>query len=152
MPRSLRSAPTTAPRRRGLGFFALLGVVFFVMPLFEVAALIGTGRIIGTWPTIALLVLMSAIGAWIMKREGSRAWIALRAALADGRMPARELSDAALVLVGGALLLAPGFITDAAGLFLVLPVTRPITRRWLQTIAERQLLQRAGVIRGVRVR
>lgn len=139
-------------RRRGIGFFAILAVVFFVMPVLEVVALISTGRIIGTWPTITLLIAMSFIGAWLMKREGSLAWLALREALSTGRLPARELTDAALVLVGGALLLTPGFITDAAGLFLVVPVTRPITRRWLQGVAERQLLARSGIVRGARLR
>lgn len=145
-------APTHRRRRRGAGFFAILAMVFFVMPLLEVAALISTGRLIGTWPTIALLVVMSLIGAWLMKREGSLAWQALREALSTGRLPARELTDAALVLVGGALLLTPGFITDAAGLFLVVPLTRPITRRWLQGVAERQLLARTGIVRGARLR
>lgn len=146
------SHPAPGARRgRGPGRLALLAFVFFVMPLLEVAALIGTGRLIGTWPTILLLVGMSALGAWLMKREGSRAWVALRDALQSGRLPARELTDAALVLIGGALLLTPGFVTDAAGLFLILPVTRPITRRWLQVVAERQLLHRAGVVRGVSV-
>ncbi|WP_226913376.1 FxsA family protein [Gephyromycinifex aptenodytis] len=146
------SAGPATSRRRGVGFFGLLAVVFFVMPLVEVAALIGAGRVIGLWPTIGLLILMSLLGAWLMKREGSHAWHALREALSAGKMPARELTDAALVLVGGALLLTPGFVTDAAGLFLVLPVTRPITRGWLQSIAERQLLARTGIVRGVRLR
>jgi len=63
-------------------------------------------------------------------------------------MPGRELADAALVLIGGTLLLTPGFLTDLVGFFFILPFTRPITRAWLQGVVERRLLHRSGVIRG----
>ena len=63
-------------------------------------------------------------------------------------MPGRELADAALVLIGGTLLLTPGFLTDIIGFFFILPFTRPISRRWLQGVVERQLAQRSGIIRG----
>ena len=106
------------------------------------------GRVIGGWQTLALLLLESALGAYLVKREGHRSWQALRSALNSGRMPGRELADAALILVGGTLLLTPGFLSDIVGFFFILPFTRPITRRWLQDIVERRLLQRAGIIRG----
>ena len=93
-------------------------------------------------PTVLLLLVESALGAWLVKREGRRAWTALRFALRTGRLPARELADAALVLVGGTLLLTPGFVTDVAGFFLILPVTRPLARRLLGWLAAR----RAGVL------
>jgi Protein affecting phage T7 exclusion by the F plasmid len=63
-------------------------------------------------------------------------------------MPGRELADAALVLIGGTLLLTPGFLTDIVGFFLILPFTRPITRRWLQSVVERRLAHGSGIIRG----
>lgn len=142
------AAPTAGRRGRPGRRLALVALVFFALPLLEIAAIVGTGRVIGTWPTIALLVVMSAVGAWLVRREGAAAWLALRDAVQTGRPPAREITDAALVLVGGALLLTPGFVTDAAGLLLILPVTRPLTRRWLLAAAERQLIQRTGVVRG----
>ena len=77
---------------------------------------------------LLLLVLESLLGAWFVRREGSRAWAALTTALNTGRMPSRELADAALVLVGGTLLLTPGFITDVVGFFFILPLTRPLAR------------------------
>ena len=73
----------------------------------------------------------SLFGAWLVRREGSRTWRALRAALESGRMPGQELADGALVLVGGTLMLTPGFVTDVAGLLLVAPFSRPFGRRLL---------------------
>lgn len=107
-------------------------VALLVVPIVEVFIILKVGQTIGGWPTFALLVLWSGLGAWIVKRESGRAFGALRQAFGSGRMPSRELSDAALVLVGGTLLLAPGFLTDAFGLFFLLPFTRPLTRRVLE--------------------
>ena len=69
-----------------------------------------------------------ALGAWLVKREGRRAWEALQETLETGQLPGQELADAALVLVGGTLLLTPGFVTDIFGFFFVLPFTRPLAR------------------------
>jgi UPF0716 protein FxsA len=124
-------------------FLALL-----VVPVAEIALIVAVGQVIGGWPTVALLLVESALGAYLVKREGRRSWHALQEALKTGRMPGRELADAALVLIGGTLLLTPGFLTDLAGFFFILPFTRPVTRRWLQRVVERHLAQRSGIIRG----
>jgi UPF0716 protein FxsA len=126
-----------------LAFLALL-----VVPICEIAVIVAVGRVIGGWQTIALLLVESALGAYLVKREGRRSWQALQTALNTGKMPGRELADAALVLIGGTLLLTPGFLTDLVGFFFILPLTRPITRRWLQGVVERRLIQRSGIIRG----
>jgi UPF0716 protein FxsA len=131
------------PRWAWLVFLALL-----VVPVAEIALIVAVGQVIGGWQTIALLVFESALGAYLVKREGRRSWQALRVALNTGKMPGRELADAALVLIGGTLLLTPGFLTDLVGFFFILPFTRPITRRWLQRVVERHLAQRSGIIRG----
>jgi UPF0716 protein FxsA len=110
---------------------AVLFVAFVVVPLVEIYFVIQVGQAIGPWWTIGLLVLDSMIGAWLIKREGRRAWQSLRAALNSYRPPARELADGALILIGGTLLLTPGFATDIVGFLLVLPVTRPVFRRAL---------------------
>lgn len=107
-------------------------LALIIVPMVEVFIILKVGQTIGGWPTFALLVLWSGLGAWIVKRESGRAFSSLRQAFGSGRMPSRELSDAALVLVGGTLLLAPGFLTDALGLFFLLPFTRPVTRRLLE--------------------
>ena len=85
-------------------------------------------------------MLDSILGSWVIKREGGRAWQALRRALESGRMPARELADGALILVGGTLMLSPGFVTDAFGVLMILPWTRPLARRALTRLVERRLL------------
>jgi len=125
----------------------VLLVAFVVVPLVEVFTIVQVGQVIGAWWTIVLLVADSVLGAWLMKREGRRAWQALTSALGTGRMPARELADAALVLVGGTLMLTPGFVTDVAALFLILPLTRPLARALLSRLVTRRLLV-AGVGRA----
>ena len=127
-------------RRRGLTW--ALVIAFVVVPLAEIYVLIQVGHVIGAWWTILLLVLDSLFGTWLIRREGGRAWEALRTALGTGRMPARELSDAALILVGGTLMLSPGFVTDVLGVLLILPVTRPVARRLLARVVAQRLLAR----------
>jgi UPF0716 protein FxsA len=109
----------------------VLVVLFLVVPIVEIAVIIRVGQLIGAWPTVLLLLFESALGAFLVKREGARTWAALRTAGATGRLPSRELADGGLVLVGGTLLLTPGFVTDVVGFFLILPVTRPLARRLL---------------------
>jgi UPF0716 protein FxsA len=109
----------------------LLVLAFVVVPLIEIYVLIQVGQVIGVWWTILLLVVDSLIGGWLIKREGRRAWLALNTALQSGRMPAKELADGALILIGGTLMLTPGFVTDTVGILLILPVTRPVARRVL---------------------
>jgi len=110
---------------------ALLVVLFLVVPIVEIAVIVQVGQQIGAAPTIVLLLLESALGAWLVKREGRRTWAALQTAASTGRLPSRELADSALVLVGGTLLLTPGFVTDVVGFFLTLPPTRPLARKAL---------------------
>ncbi|MDQ1625289.1 MAG: protein FxsA [Actinomycetota bacterium] len=113
-------------------------VAFLIVPIAEIYVIVQVGQQIGALPTIALLLMESAIGAWLVKREGRRAWRALRDAVGTGRLPSRELSDAALILVGGTLLLTPGFLSDIVGFFFILPVTRPLARRMLSGIVARR--------------
>jgi UPF0716 protein FxsA len=108
-----------------------LVVAFLVVPIVEIYVIIQVGEWIGPWPTVALLVVESLFGAWLIKHQGRRAWRLLRDAVASGQLPSRELADAGLIVVGGTLLLTPGFVTDIAGFFFVLPMTRPIARRLL---------------------
>jgi UPF0716 protein FxsA len=136
---------STPSRRRRIRPTRVAALLLLIVPIVEVMALIGVGKAIGGWPTFLLLVAMSAFGAWLIGHEGSRAWRALNDALRSGRMPARELADGMLVLVGGTLLLTPGFLTDLVGFFLILPMTRPIARRALEAIVSRRLLAEVTV-------
>jgi UPF0716 protein FxsA len=125
-------------RRTGLGW--LLVALFILVPLVEIYVIIQVGQVIGAGWTIVLLVLDSILGSWLIRREGSRAFRSLREALDRGRMPARELADGALILIGGTLMLAPGFVTDAFGILMILPVTRPVFRRLLTNVVASRLV------------
>ena len=122
----------------------VLALLFVVLPVVEIYILIQIGQSIGAWWTVLLLVADGILGSWLMKREGTRAWRALQQALESRRMPARELADGALILVGGTLLLTPGFLSDIVGLFLVLPFTRPVARGALTRYLTRKFLAGAG--------
>ena len=126
--------------------WTLLFVAFLVVPIVEIYVLIQVGQVIGPWWTVLLLVADSLFGSWLLKREGVRAWRALQAALTEGRMPTQELADAALIVAGGTLMISPGFVTDAFGLFAILPFTRPFARRLLAAFVARRLV----VIRDAR--
>src|SRR6478609_1612792 len=125
-------------RRRSLRMWVLVAA-FVILPIVEIYVIIQVGQVIGAWWTILLLVVDSIFGAWLIKHEGGRAWRGLREALEDGRMPATELADGALILVGGTLMLAPGFVTDAFGILLILPFTRPLFRGVLAAMVARRI-------------
>jgi UPF0716 protein FxsA len=111
-------------------FLALL-VLFVVVPIVEIYVIIQVGQAIGALPTIALLIADSIIGSMLMRAQGRAAWRRFNEALAAGRVPAREVVDGALIILGGAFLLTPGFVTDICGLVLLLPPTRAVIRRIL---------------------
>ncbi len=126
---------------------ALFVVLLVAIPIFEVYVLVQVGQRIGVLWTVLILVLEAVFGAWLMRREGARAWRALEAAFRGGRVPSGELADAALVLVGGVLLMLPGFVTDVLGLFFLIPFTRPFARKVLAFFVARRL-SRAGLVPG----
>ena len=90
------------------------------------------GQEIGALWTIALLVLVSVVGAWLAKREGIGVWLRMQEQVAAGRMPGIELLDAFLILLAGALLLTPGFVTDVLAIVLLIPPGRALVRRGLR--------------------
>ena len=132
--------------RQGGGVWLIPVVFLFLIavPIIEVWGLIQVGRAIGALPTVLILIAEAVLGTWLLRREGTKAWLALREAFASGKMPAGELASAALVLVGGTLLMLPGFFTDILGLFFLLPFTRPLARRLLGMIIARRV-RRSGV-------
>lgn len=121
-------------------FLLLLLAAFIIVPIVEIWAILQVGYAIGAPATVLLLVIDSVVGAWLVKREGRRVWRAFWRALDEGRWPGDEVVQGALFLVGGALLLTPGFVTDIFGLLAVLPPTRAVISRLLR----RYLQRRAG--------
>jgi UPF0716 protein FxsA len=108
-----------------------LVLLFIAVPIVEIYVIIQVGQAIGALWTIALLVADSILGSMLMRAQGRAAWRRFNAAIAESRVPAREVLDGVLVVFGGALLLTPGFVTDIFGLIFLLPPTRAIVRRLL---------------------
>ncbi len=106
----------------------LLVVLLIVAPLVEIYVIIQVAHVIGGWDTIALLIIESAIGAWLLRRQGMSTLGKISAAINQNRVPGKELVDGLLIIVAGALMLAPGFIGDVIGYLLLLPPTRAPVR------------------------
>src|SRR5436190_9330412 len=125
----------------------LLVLLFIVLPVAEIYVIIKVGEAIGVLPTIGLLILDGFLGAALLRHQGRAAWRRFNEALAAGRIPAREVFDGAMVIVGGAFLLAPGFITDVIGLLLLIPPSRALFRGIVARMARRRAVFRLRTVR-----
>jgi UPF0716 protein FxsA len=114
-------------------------VLFIAVPIAELYVIIQVGGAIGVLPTLALLIADSVLGVALLRSQGRAAWQRFNVALAETRVPAREVFDGAMIILGGALLLTPGFITDILGLILLIPPTRAVVRRGLAALARRRV-------------
>ena len=117
----------------------LLLLLFIGLPIAELYVIIQVGELIGLLPTLAILILDGFVGAALARSQGRAAWARFNRALAKRRPPAAETFDGAMIIVGGAFLLAPGFITDAIGLMLLLPPTRALLRGAVARMARRRV-------------
>jgi UPF0716 protein FxsA len=102
---------------------ALLALLVLV-PTVEIAVILTVGHSIGAAWTIVLLLASALLGSWLLRRQSRRAWRSLTEAQAAGRVPATETAEGVLVLVGGLLMVFPGFLTDILGLVMLLPPVR----------------------------
>ena len=102
-------------------------IIFMLVPIVEMWILIEVGGWIGALPTIALVVLTATLGLSLLKRQGLSTLMSARRKMDEGSIPASELVSGVMIAVGGALLLTPGFVTDAIGFALLIPQTR----QWL---------------------
>ncbi|HEX5983384.1 MAG TPA: FxsA family protein [Solirubrobacterales bacterium] len=109
-------------------------ILFIVVPILELYVIIQVGQLIGVLPTLILLLADALLGSWLLKHEGRGAWRRFNEALAARRFPGKEVADGVLIVIGGTLLLTPGFLTDIFGLFLLLPPTRAVARRVLKRL------------------
>ena len=122
----------------------LLLLLLVLVPVIELYVIIQVGQELGAVVTILLLLGTSVLGAALLRREGSRAYRHFVEATEAGRIPTREVADGLLVLLGGLLLLVPGFVSDVLGLLLLLPPTRALLRRPTTGLVARRLLGPAG--------
>lgn len=111
--------------------FPLLIALFVLLPLAELWVIVGVADGLGIGPTLLLLLAISVAGAWLVKVQGWGAMRRIQGVLARGSLPTTELVDGALIVVAGALLLTPGFITDGVGFALLIPPSRALVRRAL---------------------
>ena len=107
--------------------FPLFAILFFAIPLIEIYFLIQVGEVIGALPTILLVVLTAVIGAFLLKQQGVSTLARFQSSMAQGQMPATALLEGVMLVIGGALLMTPGFFTDAIGFACLLP----FSRQWL---------------------
>ena len=115
-----------------------MAAIFLLWEIGEVAAVWAVASAIGLWATLALLLAGALVGSWLARREGGKAIRAVMETARSGRSPHNEITDSMLVGLGGLLIFVPGFITDAAGLLLLLPPTRKVVRRvWLRRLKRR---------------
>jgi len=108
-------------------------LIFIAVPLIDLAILFRVGRILSFWPTVSLVVLTGIVGAALAKHQGLRTLARINAELSAGRLPTSQLADGLLILLAGAVLMTPGFLTDLFGLLLLVPpfrraVTRALTK------------------------
>lgn len=113
----------------------LLIVLFIVVPIAELYVIIQVGELIGVLPTLILLLADALLGSLLLKHQGRGAWRRFNEAIAARRFPGKEVADGVLIVIGGTLLLTPGFITDVVGVFFLLPPTRALTRGLLRRYA-----------------
>ena len=119
---------------------ALLVALFIVVPIVELYVIIQVGQAIGVVPTLALLLADAVLGSLLLRHQGRGAWRRFNEALSQRRFPGREVADGAMILIGGTLLLTPGFVTDAVGLLLLIPPTRAFVRRLLRSFFARRFV------------
>ena len=110
----------------------ILLLLFFIgVPILEIAVFIKAGNLIGLWPTLATVVITAVVGATLLRAQGLAALGRVRSQLNEGRIPVEEVFTGACLLVGGALLLTPGFITDTVGFLLLIPPVRAVIGKWI---------------------
>ena len=119
-----------------------LFLAFTIIPVSEIYILITIGGQIGILPSIGLVILTGIIGASLARSQGLQTLGRIRDSFQQGVVPGEELLNALLIAIAGIVLLTPGFLTDAAGLFLLIPATRTLCREWLKRRIELVYAQR----------
>lgn len=120
-------------------------IPFLVLPVIEIALFIRVGGLIGLWPTIGLVILSAVAGSWLMRQQGAAALADLQRSFRELRDPTAPLAHGALILLAGALMVTPGFVTDSMGIALLIPATR----RWvIRQLGQRMRVTSAGFGHG----
>lgn len=122
----------------------LILLALLVLPFVEIAVFIRIGALIGVWPTIALMLLSTFVGAFLMRYQGLATLVRARQTIERNESPVDEMLDGLCILLAGAFLIVPGFVTDALGLLLFVPWGRRYVRRWVWRGFESKERRRRG--------
>ncbi len=109
-----------------------LFIAFLLVPLIEIGLFIQVGGLIGLWPTLGIVIITAILGTWLVRKQGALALGQLRSSFSELKDPTEPLAHGAMILVSGALLLTPGFFTDAFGFLLLIPGFRTIAYRYIR--------------------
>ncbi|MCA0992445.1 membrane protein FxsA [Bacillus hwajinpoensis] len=119
--------------------FRILLLFIIIVPALEIALLLLSGRTLGLIPTVLLIIGTGILGAWLARKEGAETIQKVNRQMQTGQMPGEAILDGLCILVGGVVLLTPGFITDAVGFLLLIPATRKPFKRWIKKFLERRM-------------
>lgn len=111
----------------------ILLVLFVIVPVVEIFFLIQVGSIIGAFSTILLILATAIVGAYLLRQQGLSTLSRFQKNLSSGNLPAQEIIEGVLLAIGGALLMTPGFVTDAMGFFCLIPFTRKVFSHYIMT-------------------
>lgn len=120
-------------------WLGLTAIGFVVLAIAEIVVFILVAKVIGLLWAILIALATSAVGLWLLRREGARGWRRFRTAVNEGRPPGREAVDGVVGLLGALLLLSPGFIGDAVGLLLLAPPIRAAARAGVRRATESRI-------------
>lgn len=126
-------------KKGGRKMFRWLFLLILIVPALEIGIFVWAGNLIGAWWVIFFILLTGVLGAYLAKREGLQTLRLAQLEMNQGRLPAEQIFDGICILIGAVVLLTPGFITDALGFFLLLPVTRVPLKRMLQNLLKTML-------------
>ncbi len=113
--------------------FPILLLAFIFVPIIEIGLFIQVGGFLGLWPTIALVLITAIVGASLVRSQGIQTLMSVQGRLEQGEIPAQQIFEGVMLAVAGVLLLTPGFMTDALGMLVLLPVPRAAIAKYLMS-------------------
>lgn len=113
--------------------FAIVFLIFVLVPVIEISLFISVGDYLGLWPTIAMVFLTAFLGASLVRSQGLQTLLSVQSRLKQGELPAQQILEGVLLAVAGVLLFIPGFLTDTLGMIVLLPVPRCALAKYLMT-------------------
>lgn len=121
-------------------------LLFIIIPALEITVLIGSSQLIGLWPTFLVIICTGVLGAYLAKRQGLIVLKEIQQRMSYGELPGDALLEGICILIGGVLLLIPGYVTDFIGLMLLLPITRKPCKYMIYKWLERRMTRKGTII------